>query len=67
MGNIARKRILVIGGLLGALLGISAAYMFARGQKHEGERHSFSSRKAIALGIKLVKLMRQISDLAERN
>ena len=56
-----------MGAVLGALLGISAAYMFARSQEQEGGRKTFSSRKAIALGIGLVKLMRQVSGLAERN
>ncbi|MCH2539215.1 MAG: hypothetical protein MK000_02525 [Anaerolineales bacterium] len=67
MGNIVKKRVLFIGAVLGALLGISAAYMFAHSQEQEGGRKTFSSRKAMALGIELVKLMRQISGLAKRN
>ena len=49
-----------------ALLGLCAAYILARRQEKFGNERSFSAREAILLGMDLVKLLRQIGDLASR-
>ncbi len=66
MRNRMRIRTLLIGTLLGALLGLGAAYMFTNREEHSSEKHEFSAREAISLGMELVKLLRQIGGLASR-
>jgi hypothetical protein len=64
--NLIINRVVIIGTLLGALLGLGAAYMFMRRQDHSSEEVGFSAREAISLGMELVKLLRQIGGLAQR-
>lgn len=67
MRHLIKNRIVLIGTLLGALLGLGAAYMFMRRQDQSSEEAGFSTKEAISLGMELVKLLRHIGGLARRN
>tara|TARA_B100000315_G_C14248926_1_gene438790 strand:+ start:134 stop:337 length:204 start_codon:yes stop_codon:yes gene_type:complete len=67
MRDRVRNRIVLFGALLGALLGLGAAYIFARRQEDSDGESGFSAREAISLGMELVKLLRQIGGLAGRS
>ena len=66
MGNSVRNRVVLVGALLGALLGLGAAYILAHRHENSGKETGFSARETISVGMDLVKLLRKIGDLASR-
>ncbi len=61
-----RTRVLLIGGLVGALTGLGAAYLFMQSQQRRGtEAHSISGGNLIKLGLLVFGLLRSVGDLAD--
>lgn len=65
-----RPRVFLIGGLVGALLGLLSAYLYVRSvEETHGEMVSPSSPKAsdaVKLGISLLGIIRTITDWGRR-
>jgi hypothetical protein len=63
-----RKRVMVIGGLIGSLLGVAAAYLFIRAAEESGEGspERVATGDAVKVGVSVMSLVRQIAELGAR-
>jgi hypothetical protein len=61
-----RTRVLLIGGVLGALTGLGAAYLFMQSQQRRGaDAPSISSATLVKLGLLVFGLLRSVGGLAD--
>jgi len=63
--NTMKLQTLAIGGVLGALVGIAAAYLLTRRAEQQGSQLSITPRKGVQLGVLLAGLLRSILSLGE--
>jgi hypothetical protein len=56
---------LVIGGVLGALVGLGAAYLLAKRAEQKGAQLAITPGKGVQLGVLLAGLLRSILSLGE--
>jgi nitrate reductase gamma subunit len=56
---------LVIGGVLGALVGVGAAFLLTRRAEQKGTQLAVTPRKGMQLGVLLAGLLRSIVSLGE--
>jgi hypothetical protein len=56
---------LLIGGAIGALAGIGAAFLLTRRAEQQGQRLSITTAKGMRLGVLLAGLLRSIVSLGE--
>ena len=56
---------LVIGGVLGALVGLGAAYLLAKRAEQTGSQLAITPGKGVKLGVLLAGLLRSILSLSE--
>ena len=61
--NSWKTKTLVVGAVLGALTGVGAAYLLIRQADESGVQ--FSSKEGVKLGITLLGLLRQITQLGD--
>ena len=54
-------RTLVVGGVVGALIGLSAAYILLKRAEQEGENPQLSTGEGVQLGLGVLGLLRLIS------
>lgn len=60
-----KVRTLVIGGLLGALIGLGAAYLLTRRAEEQGTTLSISPGKGMQMGVLVAGLLRSILSLGD--
>jgi hypothetical protein len=60
-----KTQTLLIGGLVGALVGIGAAYLLAKRAEQKGTSLSITPGKGVQLGVLLAGLLRSILSLGE--
>jgi len=60
-----RTRIMVIGGVLGTLVGLGAAYMLVQRADKEGQELNLNTGEGIRLGMLLLGVLRQVSRLGD--
>ena len=63
--NSQKSQALFIGGVLGALLGVGAAYLLTRRAVQKGTQLSITPQKGVQLGVLLAGLLRSILSLGE--
>lgn len=56
---------MVMGGVLGALAGLGAAYMLVQRADKEGQELKLSTGEGIRLGMLVLGMLRQVSRLGE--
>jgi hypothetical protein len=56
---------LVIGGVLGAMVGLGAAYLLAKRAEQKGAQLAITPGKGVQLGVLLAGLLRSILSLGE--
>ena len=61
-----KRNTLLIGGALGALTGVGAAYLLIRRVERQGGKVQLSPGKGVRLGMTVLGLMRQVGKLGER-
>ena len=64
-GNSWKVRTLLIGGLLGALVGVGAAYLMTKRAEQSGKPLAITPGKGVQLGMLLAGLLRSIVSLGE--
>ena len=57
-----RSRAFLVGGVLGALLGLGAAYIYINAAEQSGETPEVSPGTAVTIGLSLLALLRQVAD-----
>ncbi|MCC7358689.1 MAG: hypothetical protein IT317_04400 [Anaerolineales bacterium] len=60
-----RQRAFLIGGVVGALLGLGAAYIFVNAAEHNGETPEVTPGTAVTIGLSLLALLRQVAAIGE--
>ena len=60
-----KGRVLLIGGVAGALTGVVAAYLLVRRAEEKGVEPKLEAGEGIRLGLLLLGLLRQVSVLTE--
>ena len=60
-----KARTLLIGGVVGALVGVGAAFLLTKRAEQKGEKLSMSTGQGVKLGVLLAGLMRSILTLGD--
>ncbi len=60
-----RRRAFVIGGVVGALLGLGAAYIYINAAEELGETPELTPGTAVTIGLSLLALLRQVAAIGE--
>lgn len=60
-----KPKALIIGGVLGALVGLSAAYLFIQTADRAGARPEITGGDGVRLGLLVLGLLRQVAALGE--
>jgi hypothetical protein len=60
-----RQRAFVIGGVVGALLGLGAAYIYVNAAEESGEQPALKPGSAVTIGLSLLALLRQVAAIGE--
>ena len=58
-----KMKMMIIGGVVGAVVGVGAAYIYVRKLEESGEKPSIATKEAVAVGFSLVSLLRQIANM----
>ncbi len=60
-----RTKALIIGGVVGALLGLGAAYIYINAAEESGEQPEVTPGSAVTIGLSLLALLRQVAAIGE--
>jgi hypothetical protein len=60
-----RRRTFLIGGVVGALLGLGAAYIYINAAEESGETPELTPGTAVTIGLSLLALLRQVAAIGE--
>ncbi len=58
-----KTKAVIVGGVVGALVGAGAAYLYVRNLEEAGEEPKLETRDAMTIGMSLVTLVRQIANM----
>lgn len=59
-----KQRTLMVGGVLGALVGVGVAYLLVQRAERQGGDIELSGGEGIRLGLLVLGMLRQVADLA---
>ncbi len=60
-----KPKALILGAVIGALVGLGAAYLFSQQAEKSGTRPEMSAGDGVKLGLLLLGLLRQVAALGE--
>jgi len=60
----SKSKIILAGGLIGAVTGIGIAYLLAQRAERQGGEMQLSSGEGLRLGLLVLGMLRQVADLA---
>ena len=60
-----KSKAFIVGGVLGALLGLGAAYIYVNAAEESGESPEVSPGTAVTIGLSLLALLRQVAVIGE--
>jgi hypothetical protein len=60
-----KVKTLLLGGLIGTLTGLGAAYLLIRQAERAGEMPKLGAREGAKLGVGLLSILRQLGELGE--
>ncbi len=61
-----KVKAIIVGGVVGALIGIGAAYLYVRNIEEAGEDPRLATKDAMSIGVSLVSLVRQIANMGNK-
>ena len=62
-----RRTAMIVGGILGALAGVGAAYLYMQSLNKRGEAPKLRAADGVKLGLLVLGLMRSVAQLGERD
>jgi hypothetical protein len=60
-----KPRVLILGAVLGALVGVGAAYLISQQAERSGKKPEMSAGAGIRLGLLVLGLLRQVAALGD--
>jgi hypothetical protein len=60
-----KNKVLVLGGVIGGLVGVGAAYLLVQRAEREGQDLQLGTGEGIRLGILVLGMLRQVSRLGD--
>jgi hypothetical protein len=60
-----RGKAFVVGGVVGALLGLGAAYIYVNAAEESGDTPEVSAGTAVTIGLALLGILRQVAAIGE--
>jgi gas vesicle protein len=60
-----KARAMLVGGVVGALLGVGTAYLLAQRAEREGRQLEIGPGEGLRLGVLLLGMLRQVAGLGE--
>ena len=60
-----RTKAFIVGGVVGALLGVGAAYIYINAAEQSDEAPELSPGTAVTIGLSLLALLRQVAAIGE--
>jgi hypothetical protein len=60
-----QRKALLVGGVVGALLGLGAAYIYINAAENSGEEPEVTPGTAVTIGLSLLALLRQVAAIGE--
>ena len=60
-----KTRALIVGGVVGALAGVGAAYLYVQSAERSGEEIQFKPADGVRIGLMLLGLLRSVSQLGD--
>lgn len=61
-GN-SKTLVYLLGGIVGLLTGLTAAFLYLRAREQSGETPKLSSGQGVKLGLGIVSLLKQVSEI----
>jgi hypothetical protein len=61
-----QAKAMIAGGVVGALVGVGAAYLYIRNLEESGEAPRLVTKDAMTLGMTLVALVRQVASMGDK-
>lgn len=61
-----KMKAILVGGVVGALVGIGAVYLYIRNIEEAGESPRLATRDAMSIGVSLVSLIKQIANMGNK-
>jgi hypothetical protein len=61
-----KAKALIVGGVVGALVGVGAVYLYIRNMEEAAEPPKLETRDALQVGVSLVSLIKQIASLGNK-
>ena len=58
--------LIIVGGLIGALVGVGSAYLLAQNMEKTGQRPQIMTRDGLELAVLLTATMRRVANLWQR-
>ena len=62
-----KSKVLIIGGVLGALVGVGTTYLLVQQAERKGETLSLGTGEGLRLGMLLLGMLRQVSRLGDKD
>jgi hypothetical protein len=62
-----KPKLIAIGAVVGALVGVGAAYLLVQQAELEGDKPDISGSEGVKLGIAVLTLLRQVATIGEKN
>lgn len=60
-----KMKVMVVGGLVGLLTGVTAAYLLVQRAERNGDKPLMNSGEGVKLGLLVLGLLRQVTQLGE--
>ena len=62
-----KSKVLIIGGVLGALVGVGTTYLLVQQAERKGETLKLGTGEGLRLGMLLLGMLRQVSRLGDKD